>query len=238
LPLDASVIASKENQVITIKKQKNMKSTMGRLFIAFALFICIVSIGTCTLRDKPKQPEQHPESDSIASIWKKEKQELQVQYHKQIDKLQSDKDSLQSVVTEKKKALSAYRNKAALLEDQLKYAIANTDSSHVLPDSLKSLAYDYFAAQAMNDNTCDSTINTLGQIVANRDTTIVLFKKSEKNMRDLQREQELRNQLLTEELNTAYKVQKKKIHQNKFLAGGLIFISGLTTTLLIHQTLK
>lgn len=215
-----------------------MKAPFKRLLIAFALFTCIVGIGTCTLREKPKQPDKHPESDSIASLWKKEKQQLQVQYHKQIDKLQSDKDSLQTVVIEKKKALSTYRNKAALLEDQLKYVIANADSSYVMPDSLKSLAYDYFAAQALNDTSCDSTINTLEQIVANRDTTIVLFKKSEKNMRDLQREQELRNQLLTEELNTAYKVQKKKILQNKFLAGGLIFISGLTTTLLIHQTLK
>lgn len=215
-----------------------MKAPFKRLLIAFALFTCIVSIGTCTLRDQPKQPDKHPESDSIASLWKKEKLQLQVQYHKQIDKLQSDKDSLQSVVLEKKKALFTYRNKAALLEDQLKNVIANADSGYVLSDSLKSLAYDYFATQAINDSTCDSTINTLEQIVANRDTTIVLFKKSEKNMRDLQREQELRNQLLTEELNTAYKVQKKKILQNKFLAGGLIFISGLTTTLLIHQTLK
>lgn len=215
-----------------------MKTTFGRLLIAFALFAIIVSIGTCTFTNHAKPPKLHPENDSIASLWLKEKKQLQVQYHKQIEKLQFGKDSLQHIVTEKKKALSQYRNQTALLEGQLKSLIANADSSHVMPDSLKPLASEYFAAQAENDSTCDSTISTLEQIVANRDSSIVLFQKSEINMRDLQKEQELRNQLLTEELNTAYKSQKKKIRQNKFLAGGLIFISGFTTTLLIKQTLK
>lgn len=215
-----------------------MKPTFGRLLIAFALFIVIVSIGTCTLIKQAKPPDLHPESDSIATLWKTEKQQLQMQYHKQIEKLQSGKDSLQLVVIEKKKALSVYRIKTAFLEEKLKYAITNIDSSCVLPDSIKPLAYEYFAAQAANDSTCDRTISTLDRIVANRDSSIVLFKKAESNIRDLHREQELRNQLLTEELNTAYKVQKKKNIQNKFLAGGLIFISGLTTTLLIKQTLK
>jgi len=215
-----------------------MKSTMGRLLIAFALFACIVSIGTCTLSQRSKKPDKHPESDSIASIWKNEKVQLQVQYHKQIEKLQSGKDSLQRIVIEKKKSLSQYRNQTALLESQLKSFIANADSSYVSCDSLKPLADEYFASQAENDSTCDSTISTLEQIVANRDSSILLFQKSEANMRDLQREQELRNQLLTDELNTAYKSQKKKIIQNKFLAGGLIFLSGFTTTLLIKQTLK
>lgn len=215
-----------------------MKTTFGRLLIAFALFALIVSIGTCTFTNHAKPPELHPESDSIASIWKNEKVQLQVQYHRQIAKLQSGKDSLQGVVTEKKKILSAYRSQTALLEDQLKSFIANADSGYVLSDSIKPLSDKYFAAQAESDSTCDSTISTLEQIVANRDSSILLFQKSETNVRDLQREQELRNQLLTEELNTAYKSQKKKIIQNKFLAGGLIFISGFTTTLLIKQTLK
>ena len=215
-----------------------MKSTMGRLLIAFALFSLIVSIGTCTFTNHAKPPELHPESDSIASLWIKEKQQLQVQYHKQIEKLQSGKDSLRKIAIEKKKALLQHRNQAALLEDQLKSFITNADSGYVLSDSIKPLSDKYFAAQAESDSACDSTISTLEQIVANRDSSILLFQKSETNMRDLQREQELRNQILTEELNTAYKSQKKKIIQNKFLAGGLIFISGLTTTLLINQSLK
>lgn len=215
-----------------------MKTTFGRLLMAFALFALIVSIGTCTFTNHAKPPQLHPESDSIASLWIKEKQQLHVQYHQQIEKLQSGKDSLQRIVTEKKKILSVYRNQAALLEDQLKSFIANADSGYVSSDNLKPLSDRYFAAQAENNSTCDSTISTLEQIVANRDSSILLFQKSETNMRDLQREQELRNQLLTEELNTAYKSQKKKIRQNKFLAGGLIFISGFTTTLLIKQTLK
>lgn len=215
-----------------------MKSTFGRLLIAIALFAGIVCIGTCTFTQSTKPPQTHPERDSIASMWKKERTELQVQYHKQIDKLQSGNDSLKREVAEKKKALASYRAKAKFLEDRLKSVIQNSDSDYVSTDSIKPLAYDYFAVQDNNNTSCDSTIKTLEQIVANRDASIFLFRKSETNLRDLQREQELRNQLLAEELNTAYKAQKKKVRQNKLLAGGLIFISGFATTLLISQTIK
>lgn len=215
-----------------------MKSTFGRLLIAIVLFAGIVCIGTCTFTQHAKPPQRHPERDSIALQWKKEKAQLQVQYHKQIDNLQTGNDSLQREVVEKKKALASYRVKAKRLKDRLKSVLENNDSVYVRTDSLKPLAYDYFAAQNDNNTSCDSTIKTLEQIIANRDTSIVLFRKSETNIRDLQREQELRNQLLEDELNTAYKAQKKKVRQNKLLAGGLIFISGFATTLLISQTIK
>lgn len=215
-----------------------MKSVVRNYLIAFGLFLCIIFIGTCTMSKQVEPPDYHPERDSIAILWKKEKEQLQVQYQNKITRLQSVKDSLQRIVKEKKKTLTLYRDKAGFLEDQLKAAIVIADSTYELKDSLLPLATSYFAAQAVNDSVCDSTIITLEQIVANRDSSIVLFKKAEVNMRDLQREQELRNQLLTEELNTAYKEQKKKVRQNKLLAAGLMFISGLTTTLLIKQSFK
>lgn len=215
-----------------------MPTIMKNLLIAFGLFICVVTIGTCTFNQHVDKPDQHPERDSISLRWKKEKEQLDSQLHKRIDKLQKGKDSLQKIVAAKKTALANYRAKALLLETKLKEVLLIVNSTQVIPDSLSPLSNEYFATQAASNNTCDSTITALEQSVANRDHSILLFKQSETNLRDLQREQELRNHLLTEQLNTAYKAQKKKVIQNKLLAGGLIFISGLTTTLLISQSLK
>lgn len=212
-----------------------MKAVKSKFGIIIALLLCVTVIGTCTFLDHA--PEKSPRSNlDIAFIrqWKQEKEKLQKQYESKIVKLQSTNDSLQKTAAEKKKALAVYRLKAQSLQEQLKAAIVKADTS----ETIFPIAQNYFDAQAQSDSTCIETIECLTEILANRDSSILLYKKSETNLRDLQKEQQLREQLLTEQLNTAYKVQRRKTIQNKFLAGGLVFITGFTTTLLISQSLK
>lgn len=215
-----------------------MQSEKSKLLIIIALLSIVMIIGTCSIIQHPRGIDHSQTEDTIVSLWKKEKEQLQKNYEARISKLETDKDSLQVIVKVKKKALAKYQAKTSYLEIQLRQAILKVDRSGLYPDSLMPAANEYFTAEAQGDTICNETISMLESIVGNRDSTIVLFKAKEENVRLLQQEQELRNRLLTEQLNTAYKQQKKKILQNKLLAGGLIFISGFTTTLIVRQTLK
>ncbi|MGZ3930994.1 MAG: hypothetical protein ACXVP0_06390, partial [Bacteroidia bacterium] len=57
-------------------------------------------------------------------------------------------------------------------------------------------------------------------------------------LRDIQRQQEIDNQVLTEQLNTAWKMQRRKTQQNKVLAGGLLILTGITSSLILIKSLK
>lgn len=215
-----------------------MQSEKSKLLLIIALLSIVMILGTCSVIQRPRGNDHSQTADTIVSLWKKEKEQLQKNYEAKISRLETDKDSLQGIVKDKKKALAKYQAKTSYLEIKLRQAILKVDSSGLYQDSLMPSANEYFTAEAQGDTICNETISMLESIVGNRDSTIVLFKAKEENIRQLQQEQELRNRLLTEQLNTAYKQQKKKILQNKLLAGGLIFISGFTTTLIVRQTLK
>lgn len=216
-----------------------MQAVKTKFGIILALLLCVTVIGTCTFLEHPTDTSPHPSQDTaFIHEWKQEKLQLQKQYENKIADLQTKKDSLQNIVSEKKKVLAIYRLKTQALQSQLKDALVKADTSKLVSDTLLPMAENYFEAQALSDSTCIETINSLEQIVANRDSSIFMHKQVETNLRDFQKEQQLRQQLLTEQLNTAYKAQKRKVIQNKFLASALVFVTGFTTTLLITQTLK
>ena len=120
------------------------------------------------------------------------------------------------------------------LADRIKHdTVFQTDSA--LTDSLYSELAD------LNANT-DSIIknyeqkNTLMEkMVAVRDTQIIICTHSYKEAKDLIREQEQREEQLTENLNTALKQLKRKQFQNKILAAGMLFVSGIAATLYIKS---
>src|ERR1035437_3073214 len=191
-----------------------MQSVKSKFGILIALLLCATVIGTCSLVQHPTDTSPHPTQDNtFIKQWKTEKAELQKKYEAKISTLQTQNDSLQNILSEKKKVLASYRFKAEYLQTQLKEVLVKVDSSRLFPDSVMPIATNYFDAQAQSDNSCDSTIQTLEQITANRDSTIVLYKQAESNLLDLQKEQEARIQSLTEELNTVYKSQKRKTVQ-------------------------
>lgn len=81
------------------------------------------------------------------------------------------------------------------------------------------------------ENKVDLTEN----LVAIRDSEIVICNRSYSQLKDFIDEQARREQKLTEDLNTLLKQQKKKRLQNRLLAGGMLFISGIATTLFIKS---
>ena len=76
----------------------------------------------------------------------------------------------------------------------------------------------------------------ISSIVAVRDSDLVICNQSYRDIKGLIEEQAFREQKLTSDLNTALKQQKHKRLENKILAVGLLFVSGVVASLIIKST--
>lgn len=145
----------------------------------------------------------------------------------------SKKLSLQSVViSSQKKALIQSREHLKQIVFQLKTdSFANRDT--VLVDSLSFELQQLHIETDTLVNSYESEIKLYHAMVAVRDSEIVLNNKAFIKLKDFSNERLLREQELTNNLNTALKALRRKKLQNKLLAGGMLFISGVTTVLFI-----
>lgn len=133
-----------------------------------------------------------------------------------------------------KSLLSSGRREVLRLTNRIRHdSIFKVDS--VLMDSLS------LEIAGLNANT-DTLIkdyerkdSLMDRMVAIRDTQIMICTHSYKEAKDLIREQEQREQQLTENLNIALKQLKQKRCQNRILAAGMLFISGVAATLYIKS---
>lgn len=220
-----------------------METSKIKTVIIALLFICIGIFATCEFT-KQVQSAANPETPDtlFLSQWRREKQaklDIVSYYEKELTRLQRDNDSMQVLVTESKKAVSAYRFKAKHFQQELKQAIALVIPKDSLgKDTLSPILDSLIVYQQQSDTACDETITVLETMVANRDSSLLFHKQIEYNLREVQKDQELRTNYLTEQLNTAFKSQKKKSRQNKLLTGGILILSGFTTSILITQRLK
>ncbi|MBL7935079.1 MAG: hypothetical protein JNM51_04640 [Bacteroidia bacterium] len=214
-----------------------MRNVFKNLGIGFGIFTLIVLMGTCICNHKETPVAVQPDNSYI-KVLKAKQTELDSAYQKHVQILKREKDSLIFLVSEKKKSLSIYRYKSNELENQLRVVLAKVDSSNVLNDSISPLAETYFAIQLQRDSACNESIRAL-EIVGFKQDSVILFQNLEKdNLKALQKEQEQKEIYLTQQLNTAYKQQKKAVLKSRILTGTLILISGFTSALLINQTLK
>lgn len=152
--------------------------------------------------------------------------------------LSNRKDSLQKIVKGSKKTIAVLKVQSKFLENQIAERLENADSNLIPVDSIKSITLEYIATQQANDSICDTTIHTLEIISTKQDSIIGLNDMELANYRDKIKMNELREQQLTEALNTAYKVQRKAVLKSKICAGAMILLSGFSGALLIKQTLK
>lgn len=188
------------------------------------------------------QSQENPEQPDtlFLSQWRKEKTEklkLVDNYNYQIQQLAQSKDSLNFSLAINKDLLSAYRLKTKDLRAQVQSSVQK-DSLQTVYHIIRPVIDSLLKFQALSDSVCDVSITNLESGIVNRDSTIRLYAGIEVNLKDIQKQQEQNIQLLTEQLNTAYKNQKKKTRQNKILSGGLLILSGITTALLLTQNAK
>ncbi len=153
-------------------------------------------------------------------------------FQKQNDSLKTELNGYKFLLTNARKELALNRNKTSLLVNVAK---GDTTCDPVLIDSLSDQI-------VIVNQITDSLIlhyerrdTILEHMVAIRDTQIFFCNRSYQEIKNLAEEQMLREQKLTDDLNTALKQQKRKRLQNKILAAGMLFVSGITTTLYIKS---
>ncbi len=199
---------------------------MKQIISAFliGIMVCLVAVNSCS--DKPKQvnvkeiKKEIKSSDNkavaIQQIYQKEKQE----FTKVADSLK----------TENEKLSVKLQIARALLKKQQTVVVSNIPC-----DALKKEVVVLNQLCNEQDSLCGLSINSLNRSVAIRDSQIVMCNRSYLSMFDLQKENQQRQQQLADELNTAYKQNRKKRFENKMLSCGLMIMAGITTTLFIKS---
>ncbi len=161
-------------------------------------------------------------------------------YNKALEKLQTHSDSLQ-------KELSATQNKLKVTKFKLNQsqvalvALAEKKSDTLSIeqllndcDSLKQQTLAYVAWVDSTQSIYESNISQLENMVAIKDSQVVICRASYSQIKGLLDENLERERKLSDDLNTAYKSQRRKVLQNKLLAGGMLILSGIATTLYIN----
>ncbi len=215
-----------------------MRNTFKNLGIGIGIFELIVFIGTCSFNHRQNPPPPAQTDTNYIKVLKEKQAELNTAYKKLVDDLQTANDSLSKSISIHKATLSVYRERSNKLEKQLINLITQSDSTKTVNDSISPLTENYFDIQHERDSTCNQTIRALELISAKKDSVIVIQNREKDNYRDLQKEQEQQALQLTEQLNTAYKQQRKANLKSKIGAGALLLMTGFASALLIHQTLK
>ncbi|MBI3518052.1 MAG: hypothetical protein HY062_01675 [Bacteroidetes bacterium] len=155
-------------------------------------------------------------------------------FHKQNDSLLKELKGYKFLLAESRTQLKSERNQVAVLLTRIK---TNSDlpCDSVLIDSLSQSIVSVNLITDSLIHQYEVKDSTWQNLVAIRDTQIVLCNRSYMEMKNLAQEQLIREQQLTENLNTALKQQKRKRLQNRILAAGMLFVSGITTTLYIKS---
>ncbi len=199
---------------------------MKQLISAFiiGLVVCFIAVNSCS--DKPHQVniaeiKKHMqfENNQIDNSHKK--------YQQQIKQYELKTDSL----SKKNKDLSFRLNNARILLKQQQTKVV----SNIPCDTLKQEVLVLNGLINNADSMCIENISSLNQSIAIRDTQLIFCNRNYQSLFDLQKENRMREQQLTDELKIAYKHNKRKRFESKMLSAGLMIMTGITTTLFIKS---
>lgn len=213
-----------------------MKSIFKNFALALAVFSFVFILGTCGVSQLKKETAE-PIDTNMVHLMKEKVGELQKHYQNQIHSLKKSKDSLKNYFVKSQKTLTKLRTATKLSEQKLVKQL-DSDTSQFVNDSIKPALTNYIALQLEKDSICNESINTLQLVSTKQDSIISLKNKELLNQYDLARFYQQREQILTEELNTAYKSQRKVLLKAKLFKGMAILLTGVSSALIINQTLK
>ena len=197
---------------------------MKQLFIAFTIGFILSFLSFKTCQDSPpkyatnelRQESKTAEAQSkyLEYAYKKAK----ANYLQQSDSLVKENKKLSALLT---------ASKSLLRKQQLKL-------KQDLPcDTLRKEAQTLSELSTWQDSLCDQTIQSLTDAIAIRDSQLVVCDRSNTALFDLQRENQLREMKLNEDLKSALKTCRKKRFENQALSIGWMIMAGITTSLFI-----
>lgn len=204
------------------------------LITAFCIGM-ILLFNTCndTQHRKPDK-EQIQSSEHEANL-------VEEYYQNAFIQLKGHSDSLERALNKSQKQLIATKIKL----EQSKFNVVSLiekDTSGLSVqqklndcDSLKEEVSDYVVWVDSTQSGYETTIKQLTNIVAVKDSEIVVCQISYTQLKSISDDNLQRERKLTEDLETAYKQQRKNRIQNKFLAAGFLILSGITAGLIIHS---
>ncbi|MBS1635833.1 MAG: hypothetical protein JST26_07900 [Bacteroidetes bacterium] len=205
------------------------------IIIAFCVGLFIGHLLFPTEKDiKPPISEAVQQTKEKLNVIDSSMFEGKIRFLAQNDSLKQKLQVTNSLLSIHKSLLASERSRVKRLLDRLETEnIVATDSS--ITDSL---CLQINSLNAKTDSLIDyyeRKDSLMQSMVAIRDSQIELCDKSYQQTKDLLLEQSQREQQLTENLNVALKQLKRKRLQNRILAAGMLFVSGITTTLFIKS---
>lgn len=204
------------------------------LFTALFAGMCLF-FKTCDLpieQSKPDKIEQKKVKETLELIDKN--------YKTVSDSLKVKTDSLKKALEKTTKKLSVVtknlnQSKLSLLAlVQINSDSLKTNQGLKICDSLKVKIVDFVTSVDTTKSVYETNILQLQNLVALKDSQINICGFSYSQLKNQLAENIERERKLTENLNTAYKVQRRKVLQNKFLAAGILVLTGISTTLYIN----
>jgi hypothetical protein len=206
--------------------------------IIIGLIIAAVMLGAFVLFDKsPTSPQSlKPDKEQLV---KDEKTVglIDKNYTLAMNHLKEHGDSLEAELKITKEKLSA----AKFLLGQTEIStvrLAEKDTSHETVrqkitdcDSLKKQVLLFAGKVDSTQGLYDCAVSRLESMVATKDSEIVVCRSSYTELKSLMDENLMREQKLTEDLQTAYKQQRRKTLQSKLMAGGFLIMTGIATSL-------
>jgi uncharacterized protein YxeA len=215
---------------------------MKRTVVIIALLIIAVMLGSLALfhNDKPNLTIVKQDKKQLIQS---EQQVNRIDKHYQHDmaSLKKRNDSLQGELNITQVKLRIAKLKLGQSEITVLH-FAKKDTTHesvreqlIDCDSLKQQVLAYASLMDSTRSVYECDITQLLNKVAIRDSELVICKSAYSEMKNLMSENLERERQLTEDLQTAYKQQKRKVLQSKLLAGGFILLSGITTTLYLNS---
>lgn len=213
---------------------------MKRILIAILLTAFIT--GSFLLFDKCSN-DQTPGPDKIQLI-KSEKQVSAVDNHYKnaIVILQKHSDSLEKELNQtqlklKLAKLKLQQSKFDVVTLAKKDTAGESEAQQLTDcDSLKEQVLLFASRVDSTQSDYEKNITQLNNLLAVKDSQIVICTTSYGDLKSIADENLHREQKLTEDLNIAYKQQRKNRIQNKVLAAGFLILSGITTTFLINSS--
>lgn len=197
---------------------------MKQLFLAFTIGFILCFLGLKTCQDSPPKNNLKEIRQSI-KVSEKQSKQIDQEYSKSEKEFLKLADSLKNENKKLSTQLSA--SKTLLRKQQL------IVQKQLPCDTLRKEALVLSSLSKRQDSLCDLSIQTLQEGIAIRDSQLVVCDRSYASMVDLQKENQLREIQLSEDLRTALKSNKKKRFENRMLSVGWLIVAGLTTSLFI-----
>jgi hypothetical protein len=197
---------------------------------AFLLF------DTCSNTAKPLKPDI-----TLVNVASENVEKIDNHYQEAITLMKVYSDSLQRELGKAQKQLIA--TKVKLQQSKFRVVtLVEKDTSQLSSeqklkdcDSLKVEVSDYVLWVDSTQQGYETTIRQLTNIVAVKDSELVICQVSYVNLKKITDDNLNRERQLSHDLEVAYKLQRSKNIQNKVLAAGFLVLSGITATLFINS---